>query len=143
MNISMGNMLDEVSYSAVKDDESGDLADLLSMRKILNDDIVWEINSYKTDVKEETVRNDDNAFEFVSNAEDKRKVLVVQDSFGYALMGITKDFAEVTFLKNTEVFKKYCEEWKPDILLVEIVERRKRPQEQICQGLYDLLVSGE
>ncbi len=135
--------LDEVSYSVVKDDESGDLADLLSMRKILNDDIVWEINSYKTDVKEETVRNDDNAFEFVSNAEDKRKVLVVQDSFGYALMGITKDFAEVTFLKNTEVFKKYCEEWKPDILLVEIVERRKRPQEQICQGLYDLLVSGE
>ena len=79
----------------------------------------------------------------MSNAEDKRKVLVVQDSFGYALMGITKDFAEVTFLKNTEVFKKYCEEWKPDILLVEIVERRKRPQEQICQGLYDLLVSGE
>lgn len=135
--------LDDVSYTAVKDDESGDLADLLSMRKILNDDIVWEINSYKTDVKEETVRNDDNAFEFVSNAEDKRKVLVVQDSFGYALMGITKDFAEVTFLKNTEVFKKYCEEWKPDILLVEIVERRKRPQEQICQGLYDLLVSGE
>ena len=51
-------------------------------------------------------------------------------SFGYARfscparMGITKDFAEVTFLKNTEVFKKYCEEWKPDILLVEIVEHR-------------------
>ena len=68
---------------------------------------------------------------------------MVKDSFGYAMMGIAKDFAKVTFLKNTEVFKEYCEERKPDILLLEIVERQKGPQEKLCKGLYDLLVSEE
>ena len=134
--------LDDVSYSAVSENESGDLADLLSMRNLYNDDIAWQIDNYKEDVTEH-LSDEENAYEFTSNAKDKRSVLVVKDSFGYAMMGIAKDFAKVTFLKNTEVFKEYCEERKPDILLLEIVERQKGPQEKLCKGLYDLLVSEE
>lgn len=134
--------LDEVSYSVVRENESGDLADLLSMRKIYNDDTVWQIDDYKEEVTEH-LSDEESAYEFTSNAKDKRSVLVVKDSFGYAMMGIAKDFAKVTFLKNTEVFKEYCEEKTPDILLLEIVERKKGTQENVCQGLYDLLVNEE
>lgn len=134
--------LDEVSYSAVSENESGDLADLLSMRKIYNDDTVWQIDDYKEEVTEH-LSDEESAYEFTSDAKDKRSVLVVKDSFGYAMMKMAKDFAKVTFLKNTEVFKEYCEEKTPDILLVEIVERKKGTQENVCQGLYDLLVNEE
>lgn len=134
--------LDDISYSVVRENESGDLADLLSMRKIYNDDTVWQIDDYKEEVTEH-LSDEESAYEFTSNAKDKRSVLVVKDSFGYAMMGIAKDFAKVTFLKNTEVFKEYCEEKTPDILLLEIVERKKGTQENVCQGLYDLLVNEE
>ena len=112
------------------------------MRKIYNDDTVWQIDDYKEEVTEH-LSDEESAYEFTSNAKDKRSVLVVKDSFGYAMMGIAKDFAKVTFLKNTEVFKEYCEEKTPDILLLEIVERKKGTQENVCQGLYDLLVNEE
>ena len=131
--------LDEVTCSAVSSGQSGDLADLLSMRNLYNDDIVWHIDDYKEDV-EDTMTDGTDDFRFVSNAKDKRSLLVIMDSFGYGLMGIAKDYAKVTFMKNTDLFKEYCKELKPDAVVVEIVERRKEGQENWCRGLYDLLV---
>ena len=109
------------------------------MRNLYNDDIVWHIDDYKEDV-EDTMTDGTDDFRFVSNAKDKRSLLVIMDSFGYGLMGIAKDYAKVTFMKNTDLFKEYCKELKPDAVVVEIVERRKEGQENWCRGLYDLLV---
>lgn len=131
--------LDDVSYFAVRNNKSGDLADLLSMRALYHDDTEWEVDGYKPEVTV-TETEDDDFNLYTSNAGDDRSVLVILDSFGYALRGLAKDFSKVALAKGTDKFKEYCETMKPDIVLVEIVERRKKAQEEWCGGLYDLLI---
>lgn len=131
--------LDDVSCRVASGGKSGDLADLLSMRALCRDDFDWEIDGYKPEVKYE-LEEDGEYFRFTSNAKDKRSVLVLMDSFGYAMMGMAKDFARVTFTKQTDGFKEFCETERPDLVLIEIVERRKPMQEEWCKGLYELLL---
>lgn len=132
--------LDDVPYSVIQENLSGDLADLLSMRYIYNDDVEYKIDGYKPEVKDELIEGEDT-YEYRLNAKDKRTVMVIQDSFGYALMGMSKDFARVCVLKNTFIFKEYLEKVKPDILLIEIVQRNKTRQEEVCYRLMDLLLA--
>lgn len=134
--------LDDVSCVVAKEGVSGDLADLMSMRALCQDDTEWVVEDYKPQVTSE-MTTEGGYYRFTSNAKDKRKVLVVMDSFGYAMMGMAKDFAQVTFAKETDGLKEYCETERPDIVLIEIVERRKPMQEEWCLGLYHLLEGGE
>lgn len=129
-------MLDEVKIKEVKSDKSGDLANLLAMGNVYNDDKEWVVEKYKEHIDAQMVKEGDAYYEFHSNAEDKRSVLLLTDSFGYALMGgLPKDFAEVTFLQDTRPFKEYIEMRKPDIVVVEIVERARARQEAEVEGL--------
>jgi len=130
--------LDEVSCKAKKTNVSGDLARMLSMGNVYNDDTEWAVKGYKKDVKVKKSR-DGNDYVFSSNAEDKRSLLVYTDSFGYAMMGIAKDYADVRFSRNTDNFKYYCDTMQPDIVVLEMVERWREGQETWCSGLYDLL----
>lgn len=130
--------LDDVSCKAVRTDVSGDLARMLSMGNIYNDDTEWEVTGYKEDVTVEADMDGDD-YVFSSNAKDKRKLLMYRDSFGYALMGIAKDFAQVRISRNTDDFAVYCKEMQPDILVIEMVERWREGQETWCNGLYDLI----
>lgn len=130
--------LDEVSCKAVKTDVSGDLARILSMGNVYNDDTEWEITGYKEDVTVEESRDGDD-YVFTSSAKDKRKLLMYRDSFGYALMGIAKDYAQVRISRNTDDFAEYCKTMQPDILVIEMVERWREGQETWCNGLYDLI----
>lgn len=128
--------LDEVQISVVNTHKSGDLADLLAMGNVYNDDKEWVVDNYKENVKVQMVQEDDGYYEFCSNAEDKRNVLAVTDSFGYGLMAeMPKDFATVTFIQNTEDFRSYVETRHPDIVMVEIVERARTRQEREVEGL--------
>lgn len=131
--------LDEVACKAVKTDVSGDLARMLSMGNIYNDDCEWKVKGYKKDVKVKQSRDEHNDYIFSSNAKDKRSLLVYTDSFGYAMMGIAKDYANVRFSRNTDDFKAYCDTMQPDAVVLEMVERWKEGQETWCEGLYDLL----
>ena len=134
--------LDDVSCRVAQEGKSGDLADLLSMRVLCQDDVEWEIEGYKPEVTYEMTESD-GYYRCTSNAEDERSVLMLMDSFGYAMMGMAKDFAKVTFANQTDSFREYCETERPDIVLIEIVERRKPMQEEWCKGLYDLLEQEE
>lgn len=130
--------LDEVNCEAIKTDVSGDLARILSMGNVYNDDTEWKVTGYKEDVTVESGRDGDD-YVFTSDAKDKRKLLMYRDSFGYALMGIAKDFGEVRISRNTDDFATYCKEMQPDILVIEMVERWREGQETWCNGLYDLI----
>lgn len=134
--------LDDVSCVVAKGGKSGDLANLLSMRALCQDDFEWEIEGYKPEVEFDLTAKD-GYYRYTSNAQDKRSVFVIMDSFGFAMMGMAKDFAKVTFTKETDGFKEYCETERPDLVLIEIVERRKPMQEEWCKGMYDLLVQEE
>ena len=68
-----------------------------------------------------------------------RKLLMYRDSFGYALMGIAKDYAQVRISRNTDAFAAYCKKMQPDILVLEMVERWREGQETWCNGLYNLI----
>ncbi len=130
--------LDDVSYKVVSTDVSGDLASILSMGNIYNDDTEWEVTGYKEDVAVKADMDGDD-FVFTSDAKDKRKLLMYRDSFGYALMGIAKDYAQVRISRNTDAFAAYCKEMQPDILVLEMVERWREGQETWCNGLYNLI----
>lgn len=130
--------LDEVVCKAKKTNVSGDLARMLSMGNIYNDDTEWQVKGYKKDVRLEKSM-DGNDFVFSSNAKDDRSLLVYTDSFGYALMEMAKDYANVRFSRNTDNFKYFCDTMQPDVVVLEMVERWKEGQETWCSGLYDLL----
>lgn len=108
------------------------------MGNVYNDDTEWKVTGYKEDVTVESGRDGDD-YVFTSDAKDKRKLLMYRDSFGYALMGIAKDFGEVRISRNTDDFAAYCKEMQPDILVIEMVERWREGQETWCNGLYDLI----
>lgn len=128
--------LADVRIKEVSNKKSGDLADLLAMGNVYNDDKEWVVEGYKENVHVQTVEESNAYYEFSSDAEDKRRVLLLTDSFGYALMAeIPKDFSEVTFLQDTNQFRSYIETRHPDIVVVEIVERARARQEQEVEGL--------
>ncbi len=130
--------LKDVSVRPVQTNVSGDLAHMLSMGNVYQDDTEWEISGYKEEVTVNESRDGED-FVFASDAKDSRSLLVYMDSFGYALMGIAKDYANVRFSRNTENFASYCREQHPDAVVIELVERWKDGQEGWCKGLYDLL----
>ncbi len=131
--------LDEVTCKATKTNVSGDLARMLSMGNVYNDDSEWKVKGYKKDVKVEKSRDENNDYIFSSNAKDKRSLLIYTDSFGYAMLGLAKDYANVRFSRNTDDFKYYCDTMHPDAVVLEMVERWREGQETWCNGLYDLL----
>lgn len=134
--------LDKVEPSVALDNITGDLANLLSLGTVLDDDKEWQVDNYKTEVTVQQVDDGsvDGYYEFSSNAEDDRSVLFLMDSFGYAMMAeVPKDFQNVTFITTTEDFKKYCDEKQPNILVVEIVERQRAKQERLCEERYNRL----
>ncbi len=131
--------LDDVSYSVVSRDKSGDMADLLSMRSSYSDDVVYQIERYKEGVEHTLVEDGGDYYKFTSNAKDQRSVLVGMDSFGYALMSIVYDFGKVTFAQEEKDFVKFYRKEHPDIVVLEIVERKKGTQENWCRELCELL----
>ena len=131
--------LDEVTCKATKTNVSGDLARMLSMGNVYNDDTEWKVKGYKKDIKLEKSRDENNDYIFSSNAADKRSLLIYTDSFGYAMLGLAKDYANVRFSRNTDDFKYYCDTMHPDAVVLEMVERWREGQETWCSGLYDLL----
>lgn len=131
--------LDDISYSVVSKNQSGDLADLLSMRSVYNDDTVFQIHFNETGNKHTLCEDGGDYFVFSSNAADKRSVLVFMDSFGDGLMGIADDFGKVTFTKKESDFIRFFEKETPDIVLLEIVERKKAVQENWCKQMCQLV----
>lgn len=103
---------------------SGDLAGMLNMEDYFDDDKYFRLDGYKDDitVSEEEPYTEVNVY--TSNALDERTIMIVRDSFGEALMEyIPKNFQKVIFIYKGRFKKEYIDEYKPDIVIYESVER--------------------
>ena len=101
------------------------------------------VTDYKPDITSEMIagENDQEALymAFTSNAEDKRKFVMIRDSYVYNMIGpLTKDFADVTLFANNQMAKDFMEKNHTDIFVLEIVERQNhRVEEQYKELLND------
>lgn len=143
--------LDEVDCITEGEAAVKDLAEMLAMGNIYTNDAEWKVEGYKEDIDVEIVEHipEIEKYKFVSSAKDERSVLVLVDSFGQYMMDyLIRDFKQVTFLKNENTqkallaFKNCFELEKPDIVVLEILERRSSWQENAGEVLYQELTGG-
>ena len=101
----------------------------------------WKVFGYKDDVEVEKTREGVEDLDPIihtdrSNASDPRKVLVIYDSFVYNMMEyLDKDFQSVTYLEDTQSAKQFIKNSNPDIVILEIVERRSNQVENVWREL--------
>jgi hypothetical protein len=117
--------LNEVKVS-VSRKGTGDLAYMLNLGSYLNDDDVFSISGYKDSVKVSVVnKNDNNTYlKYQSDALDKRKILIIRDSFSEAMFDyIPKNFASTIFIHRAVFKPSMIDEEKPDIIVYQLVER--------------------
>lgn len=103
-----------------------DLANMINLQSEFKDDKNFYVDDYKKNVVVEIRDFTENYYLKVyhSNAPDKRKVMVLRDSYGEAMMDyLAKDFRDVIFI-HRDIFKKEdIETFQPDIIIYQMVER--------------------
>lgn len=118
-----------------------DLAAILGIVPDCTDDREYWVCDYKSDVLVEVVEEEPGViWHYKSNAEDKRSVLVLQDSFGEAMQShLPKEFAEVTFIPDTswQLARQILAENPPDIFVLEILERRRASFRELAGWLLE------
>ena len=63
-------------------------------------------------------------------------IIVIYDSFVYNMMEyLDKDFQSVTYLEDTQSAKQFIKNLNPDIVILEIVERRSNQVENVWREL--------
>ncbi|GFZ33945.1 hypothetical protein CSC2_44710 [Clostridium zeae] len=105
---------------------SGDLANMLNLTSYFNDDKMFSISGFHDDIKVNLVKKtaDESYIKYESNALDKRKILVIRDSFSEAMFDyIPKNFASTVFIHGESFKPSDIEKERPDIIVYEGVER--------------------
>lgn len=118
--------LSNYNITEMSKDVPKDLAGMLNMNEQFMDDKYYTVSDYKTNVTAQLIDKSDDGMlhAFNSDANDKRTILVVRDSYGEALMGyLSKDFQNVIFIHRSVFNQGYIDLYKPDIIVYEIVER--------------------
>lgn len=125
---------------AVYGNKEGDLSNLLGTAGENTDDPEYAITDYKPEV---TVQTDEEmvggtCHAYTSDAADTRSVLMLGDSFSAAMLDyLPKDFATVWVTESEEEAAKLIKEKQPDIVLLEIVERRAECLENVTDRLME------
>lgn len=125
----MGISVPELSDLSVRE-EMGypkDLADLAGMGSRCTNDSEYIIEGFLPDVHV-TGSQDGTAIVYSSDAEDGRTVLVVHDSYYRSMTEyLPKVFSQVVSVDRdySDLYsvQKYIEEYRPDIIIMEVVER--------------------
>lgn len=117
-----------------------DLAMMVNMESQFNDDDYYYVDGYKSDVELEVAEQSGDYFYklYHSNATDHRRVMVIRDSYGEAFMDyLARDFSDVVFI-HRDIFKvKDIEEFQPDIIIYQIVERATNSIEEMSSLFED------
>ena len=109
-----------------------DLANMLGLADVLNQDINYELEGYSSaDVTyygnpRDNIDYFNGMFRVSSNAENQRKVFLVRDSFGQAMIPyLGASFKEVVsvYRKGFEFSRTLIENENPDVFVYEMVER--------------------
>lgn len=122
-----------------KEGRTGDLAKMLGMAKDYKDERDYKVKGYRREVQVETVDRTEKGdyIRMVSNARDQRKALIISDSFAHNMFPyLSKDYGEVIWVTNHAIAKEILSKERPDIVVLEAVERAKNRFEI---GLSDLL----
>ncbi|MCI9358715.1 MAG: hypothetical protein HFH59_14550 [Lachnospiraceae bacterium] len=105
--------------------DSADLADMLYMRKELNQEMDYEImgyDNYQMSVDEYDFYGE-YRFRCSGNA-DERRVLISRDSFCTAMSNVIgSQFKESRMINRASFSNDIVEEYKPDVFVYELVER--------------------
>lgn len=103
-----------------------DLAGMLNMGDYFNDDAKYVVSGYKSDIVLNLIEStpDGILHVFNSNATDGRRVMIIRDSYGEALIPyVSKDFKDVIFVHRNGFDQGFIDVYKPDIVIYEVVER--------------------
>lgn len=122
--------------------KEGDLSNLLGTAAEDTDDPEYALTDYKPEVSILSQEQaEDGSWQFFrSDAADGRSVVLFRDSFGAALLDyLPKDFEEVWVTESEETAAKLIKEHKPELVVLEIVERRADCLENAAAKLVDLL----
>lgn len=107
---------------------TGDLANMIAMGNIFNDDTDWKIENYKSqinvDVIEERQETSLNYSHYQSDAGNGKVIMCIGDSFLEAMEPyIAKNYSESYFMHITNYPEGEIERVKPDIIVISSTER--------------------
>lgn len=103
-----------------------DLAIMLNMSDEFSGDKYYLVDDYKNNISVNLVDASDDGYLHVynSNAEDKRTIMVIRDSYGEALRDyLSKDFKTSVYIHRAAFNQEFIDIYQPDIVIYEVVER--------------------
>ena len=103
-----------------------DLAGMLNMNDVFDDDVRYCVNDYKDNVNLNLIESTPDGILHVynSNATDKRRIMVIRDSYGEALMPyLSKEFSDVIYVHRNGFDQGFIDVYQPDIVVYQVVER--------------------
>lgn len=107
-----------------KEITSGDLASMMNLDGKIGD-IYYEIKDFKTDIMVDLIEDKGKAMNrFKSSNENGKKLLAYRDSFAIKMIPyLYKEFEESAFVWGEPFNEEQIDEEKPDVVLLEVVER--------------------
>lgn len=118
--------IDKFNVASEEGGAPKDLAGMINLVNYFNDDSYYYVDNYKPDVNMNLIeKSEDGVLDvYNSNAEDQRRVLVIRDSYGEALMSyLPKDFENVIFVHRGGFDYGFIDVYQPDIVIYQVVER--------------------
>lgn len=103
----------------------GDLSNMASIQSYVSETI-YNIKDYKANIETELVDSkvDQTYYRYKSSTSQEKKLLMFRDSFSDLMIpNISKNFSESVFLKDFKFDKTLIETEKPDVVVLQIVER--------------------
>lgn len=116
---------DECQFEKTGQYYSGDIAALGGLGDLCNDDDIYKLkDGFNFEFMEQDSETINNMKVCTSDAEDKRKVLFLGDSFSYELkVYMAQVFSQVGYASFTESSQETIDLFEPEIIIVEQVER--------------------
>ena len=114
--------LKDIEVQTVKNNQDGDLTKMNGLKgKVLEDTVT--VKNFYPEIQY-TIKNEDQYEEINSNATNEKTVLFIGDSFRYAMKDhLSKLYSKVVYIARDKYTKDVVEKVKPDIIVLEIVER--------------------
>ncbi|MHC1684336.1 MAG: hypothetical protein AB6733_15475 [Clostridiaceae bacterium] len=105
-----------------------DLSAMINLKDYLKGDSELVVSGYKDNVKiKQTYISEKPGArinKFQSNAQDKRKIMIIRDSFGsYFFSYIPKEFQNSVFINRNDFKNEFFKNENPDIVVYQVAER--------------------
>lgn len=114
--------IEEIYVETEENEEECDLARFIGMEKNWSEKKL-EVTNFYPDITTSVITNDKYE-EYISNAENKKTVLLIGDSFRNNTRDyLPKLYEKVIYMHRDQYSEEIIEEINPDIVIIEVVER--------------------